>query len=727
MLKGLFIALLVIVIGFNLFYFVKALSIKSLISTSTKICNLLSIAGMGMYLFFILAVEEPAAQAAFSFFTGTISMILLAFLNFVYIYTHDEGMPRKAFVALLLPMVIDALSNYLNPVFHHQYNLMLTEVRTLSIFAISKVYPPYYFHLILCYVISFLILGFLIWKIKKTSSFFRRKYVIVAILFILVVLLDAAFFLLDLAYNISILFYGVVAIAITLYSLFIAPNDLLNNMLSVVVKDLNTGLLFFDSHAKCIYSNKRVWDMFDKKNPNLIKAEKIFAETLKNHTFDENNQSTWNDSYSRNGNTIYVSVTARQLYDTTKSYIGCYISITDMTESVRNYERQLSVIQESAKMKSKFLSQVSHELRTPINSIYGMNEMIQRECKDPVILDYSNDIRNSSELLNNLINDILDLSKLEAGKMTIVEGTYDVKSQLTGIINMMSIRANEKQLDFKLDIDPDIPTGLYGDSLRIQQVLLNLLSNAVKYTAKGSVTLSVKCELIDDVANIHYKVSDTGIGIKKEDIPLLFDAYRRFEDDYTHNIQGTGLGLTITLQLLSLMDSTLNVESTPGAGSSFSFSILQEITDTTPIGDFSHYRNKPIFNNNAQSQPPEKESRVLVVDDNAINRKVFTSLLKNTGLNVTGASSGAECIELAQKEHFDIIFLDHQMPEMDGIETFNKLKSRDNACINSFFVMLTANSGSELKSYYQQIGFDDFLSKPIVPEALDEIIQKYIR
>ncbi len=388
-------------------------------------------------------------------------------------------------------------------------------------------------------------------------------------------------------------------------------------------------------------------------------------------------------------------------------------------------ERAKEEAESANRAKPRFLAKVSHEIRTPINAVMGMNEMILRESKEDNVKQYAVDVKNSSIVLLNLINELLDSSKIESGKMEIVPVNYEMGSVLNDLYNMISIKAHEKGLGLVFDVDEEMPAGYFGDDKRIRQVLSNLLTNAVKYTERGKVTLSVRCRREEENAVIRFAVKDTGIGIKQEDIGKLYDEFQRFDMSRNRNVEGTGLGMVIVQQFLKLMDSELHVESEYEKGSEFSFEIVQKITKDKPLGDF---RERILAANDiidTVSDFVAPDAKVLVVDDYKINLKVFSGLLKRTKMKITGAESGKECLEQVKEQDFDIIFLDHMMPEMDGIETLHEMRKRG-YCQNVPIIMLTANAIVGDKERYLNEGFDDFLTKPIVPEKLNRMIMKHI-
>lgn len=384
-------------------------------------------------------------------------------------------------------------------------------------------------------------------------------------------------------------------------------------------------------------------------------------------------------------------------------------------------EAQLKAVQAN-EAKSNFLARISHEIRTPINAVLGMDEMILQESKDKVIKSYATDIKNAGNTLLSLINDILDFSKIESGKMELTQIEYDLFGMVNDLDTMICFRAEAKNLAFLVEVNPDLPSVLYGDDLRIKQIIMNLLTNAVKYTQKGTVSLKVDGDICADKLMLHIEVSDTGIGIKPEDISKLYEKFQRIEEKRNRNIEGTGLGMNIAVQLLNMMNSQLHVESEYGRGSRFYFDLEQPIIDFEPIGDYHKLAQRMDKEYKTALYAPE--ASVLMIDDNEMNCRVFKNLLKKTGIQVTDGNSGKECLALVQKNHYDIIFMDHMMPEMDGIETFQKMQAlEENQCRDTPVIIFTANAIKGAKEKYLEEGFEDFLSKPIIPEQLEDIIR----
>lgn len=379
------------------------------------------------------------------------------------------------------------------------------------------------------------------------------------------------------------------------------------------------------------------------------------------------------------------------------------------------------------KAKTDFLANMSHEIRTPINAILGFDTMILREASDEGIIKYATDIHSASENLLAIINDILDLSKIESGKMEIVPRKYDLCSLVSDTMNMIRLKGEEKGLKVTLKVASDIPSKLYGDDFRIRQVLVNLLNNAIKYTAQGEVTLDIKGERDGEDEVLDISVKDTGSGIKEEDMVRLFGKFRRIEEGKNHSVEGTGLGMSITVMFLDLMSTKLNVESEYGKGSTFSFKLRQKVIADEPIGRIEDRINRKKKINDSKNDFSCPDAKILVVDDNTMNRQVIIGLLKNICNNIVEADGGFSCINFTEKEKYDLIFLDHMMPDLDGIETFHRMRaSETNLNRKTPVVMLTANAISGAKEEYLSEGFEAFLAKPVEPRKLESMLKKYI-
>ncbi len=397
----------------------------------------------------------------------------------------------------------------------------------------------------------------------------------------------------------------------------------------------------------------------------------------------------------------------------------------------RKLEEAAVAANEANEAKSYFLSTMSHDIRTPMNAILGLNEMVLRDSDDEEIVAYSESIRTAGNTLLGLINDILDFSKIEAGKMDIINVDYSFVSMLNDLVNMVQGKAEDKGLAFNLDIDRNIPVILNGDEIRIKQIITNILSNAVKYTKEGSITLKAGYEKMEenpDSVKFRISVTDTGIGIKEEDLKRLFEAFERIEEEKNRNIEGTGLGMSIAQSFLVMMGSSMEVKSEYGKGSTFSFDLIQGVKSWDPVGNYEETFKRSITERKKYKERfTAPHAKILVVDDTPVNLSVIKSLLKRTKIQIDAAGSGDEGIGFYRQKHYDVIFLDHMMPDKDGIETLKEMKEiKDTPNAATPVICLTANAISGMREKYIDAGFDDYLTKPIDPDRLETMLLAYI-
>ena len=376
--------------------------------------------------------------------------------------------------------------------------------------------------------------------------------------------------------------------------------------------------------------------------------------------------------------------------------------------------------------KSQFLANMSHEIRTPLNAISGMNEMILRQKIPGEVRQYASNIKSATAALLTIINEILDFSKIESGHMEIVPTDYQLTTVLREVCTLVGLRAQAKNLQFKIHVDPYLPNYLHGDAGRLRQILINLLNNAIKYTPNGSVTLDISGHRSESTLHLHAAVTDTGIGIREEDKNRLFLVFERLDIERNRKIEGTGLGLAITHRLLTMMNGTIKVDSTYGEGSVFTIELPQGISSFDPIGVFS-LDNQLVFE--ADLDKPASfiapSARVLIVDDNDMNCFVASSLLKDTQVQTVIAHSGTEALDALQKQPFHVVLLDHMMPGMDGVETLHKAKELPNIS-NTRFIALTATAISGSREKFLAEGFDNYLSKPMTGAELAAMLERYL-
>ena len=415
-----------------------------------------------------------------------------------------------------------------------------------------------------------------------------------------------------------------------------------------------------------------------------------------------------------------------------QDYVQGYMFwLIDMTEQYA-YTEKLIAMSELAERannaKSNFLANMSHEIRTPMNSILGMNEMILREADDGSIIEYASNIKSAGKTLLSIINDILDISKIESGKLELIPARYELSTVISEIINMNEQKAVNKGLELVVQVAEDIPSALFGDEVRVGQIILNVVNNAVKYTHEGGVLISIRWQdqHKDDMITLIIEVSDTGIGIKEENQKSLFQSFSRLDENVNRQIEGTGLGLAIAKQLVDKMEGHIDVESVYGGGSTFTIYIPQKVESAVPLGDYRQQLHSAVESQKQYSRSfVAPDACILAVDDNEMNLEVIKGLLKQTLVKIDLAESGKMCLEMLEKKKYDLIFLDHMMPEMNGIEVLQQIKE-NNLAMGVPIIALTANAIIGASEKYISYGFDDYLSKPIVYEELEKLVIKHL-
>ena len=422
---------------------------------------------------------------------------------------------------------------------------------------------------------------------------------------------------------------------------------------------------------------------------------------------------------------LYIYIDDR--HSGTGVMIGTYLwlgfAIIEQLLAIRRAKDAERAALDASEAKSNFLANMSHEIRTPMNAILGMDEMIIREANgNEKVIKYASDIKSAGNMLLSIINDILDLSKIESGKAELIIDDFDIASVINDVNNITRSRASDKGLSYHINVSPDVPKGFTGDEVRIRQIMLNIINNAIKYTNEGYVLTDISFEpLQDKTGNLIVDVKDTGIGIKKEDIKGMFESFSRLETTRNRNIEGTGLGLTITTNYLKMMGGELKVDSEYGKGSVFTIIIPLPEWNEEPIGEWSkeieNVAVKPTYIPSLMAP----QARLLVVDDNEMNLDVVTGLLKGSRVHVDTALSGEDAIALADKKQYDLIMLDQMMPGMDGTTTMNKMRDKG---IDKPIIALTADAGDKPK--YIKEGFDGFLPKPVDGEELERTLTQFL-
>lgn len=588
-------------------------------------------------------------------------------------------------------------------------------------------YGPGYWLFMLCGTIipyAFTLYALIRVCIKKPDYAADRKYKLILILsFLPVVVLCSYVLKLTHGYDPTPLVLGLILSSVVILIWSRKVYDFSNLASGILLDSMSDGVIAIDKHKRIISYNPAAAEIFSGLNIQTVGKHIGELDGFPQDMLGENvkKEFSLNDSFYQGH--------VRQIPDKYGENKGYVILILDVTET-RNYIEEIKRVREQAEQaniaKSAFLANMSHEIRTPMNAIVGLSDIIMEESKGRKVYGYACDIKSSSRNLLALINDILDLSKVEAGKMELVPAEYHIKTLVNEVLNMMDIVASQRGLMLKSEYDMTIPCCYLGDEGRIKQILINILNNALKFTKQGYVKISVT-GIQGDTENMErliFRIEDTGCGIREEDIEGIFENFRQLDSKRNRSVEGTGLGLSITKHLVELMEGSIQVESVYGEGSTFIVEIPQKITNSRPLSEVPEGEIK-------KEEPLEpftvKNCKVLVVDDNLINRKVARSFLQSYGLEITEAESGMEAIRLVHDTQFDIIFMDHMMPEMDGIETVQNIR---NDCGEKgtlpIIIALTANAMDGVRENFLSNGFQDFITKPLDRRALHMVLQKWI-
>ena len=500
------------------------------------------------------------------------------------------------------------------------------------------------------------------------------------------------------------------------------------NLSQYIYESANTAILIFDEYFRLVLANP-----YGQELLGIAKIENQKLSWLFHSTEEEVGQLQCTILQNNKGVAELVSrheeISCSLNFSVARDFHNDPYCIVCFVYDLTKEKNMMEEVVQASEAKSQFLANMSHEIRTPINGILGMDTVLLKECKDENLREYAKNIQSAGQSLLSIINDILDISKIESGKLEILPIKYQLFSVLNDCYNLTKVKIENKPVEFEVQINENLPSWLYGDEVRIRQIINNFLSNAVKYTKEGKVTFCLDYEERPNAQiMLVISVSDTGIGIKQEDLGKLFESFTRIEEKRNRNIEGTGLGLNLTKNLVDLMGGEISVDSTYGQGSCFTAKIPQKIVDAKPMGDFGkryqQYLNTSDENTLSFFAP---EAKILVVDDVEMNLRVVQGLLKETRIQIDTAGSGRECLECVKRSQYDMIFLDHMMPEMDGIETLRNMKTlADNLNREIPVIMLTANAIIGAKEEYIEAGFTDYLTKPIRETELLEMLLNYL-
>lgn len=503
--------------------------------------------------------------------------------------------------------------------------------------------------------------------------------------------------------------------AVNRYGLF----DTVQNAKETVIESMDEGIIVSDNQMNFLYANPAACELFPdmKLGEGSISDSEIQAIYEQSGTVIDLNDKSYEIRTSEIRDEVKV-----------RGYMLSVIDVTEMTAQAKMMRELKEKAENASHVKSAFLANMSHEIRTPMNAILGMTEIALRGELDPQQRDAVEQIKSASMTLITIINDILDFSKMESGKMEIVEADYDLMTLVQDVYHIISGKVEEKNLKLEIEIDPTMPKGLYGDEIRLKQVLINLVNNAVKFTDQGSIRLNIGYEKKEDDFLFKASVRDSGIGIRPEDLERIFNSFEQSDTFRNRKKEGSGLGLAISRQLLILMGGEIHVESVYRQGSHFYFEVPQRVTNEEPCGELNLERRQTRTVQTAEYENfRAPEAKVLIVDDNLVNRKVAAGLMKPFAMQIDTAKSGEEAIEMVKQKEYHLIFMDHMMPDMDGVEATHVIRELEGEYYQKVpIIALTANAISGVKEMFLAEGMDDFIAKPIDFKELSEKIVHWL-
>ena len=667
---------------------------------------------------------------AFALYFSSIDFLTYYLLLYSFEYTNRPKFMKVFRTGWLAVSVIDSANLFVSVFTGHMFTMYPMNLADGSIAYQTTPTPLFNIHLAISYLPILFMMYLLTSSLLRSKGFYRFKYFPILISILAIVLLNIAYMYFLLPFDWSVLFYAFAGFLLFFFSLYYIPRKLMNNTLQLAVDSMKEGILLFDNEKNIIYINKRAHDIFGITADSFSFGDYPISMWIKGKDADDLKEFVENHPMKIGDEEMIIKVEYRNCVNAKGQRMGSFFLFEDVTPDhrlMKSLEEARAEANNANEAKSIFLANMSHEIRTPINAILGMNEMILREAVSEQVAEYARDIQHSGDTLLSLINNILDFSRIESGKMEISPSGYNPHQMLRECYHLVAPRAQQKDLPIRIECAENIPSELFGDSQRIKQVLVNLLTNSIKYTQEGAIRLIVSWEeYTDDKGELSFVVSDTGQGISEENISKLFHIFQRVDVDKNRNIEGSGLGLAISRQLLIMMNGDITVSSTPGKGSDFAVRLPQYVRDKNPLGEFTLQEDTTETHGRYRESFHAPDAKILVVDDIDLNLKLVSSLLKKTGLKIVTALDGNKAVSLCKEEDFDLILMDHMMPDPDGYETMKMIKEAGGHNAQIPVIVLTANAIEGAREEYLANGFDGYLSKPVLGKDLEATLVDFL-
>ncbi len=676
------------------------------------------------------AINDTITYAAYCIYFYSMDFITYYMLMYAMIYTGRERYLNQFSRLWYVVMGLDGVSLLSNIAFPHAFVVYTKTLSDGSVAYLMSGKAPFNIHLAICYIAFFLSVLLLSISLFRSKGFYRFKYFPLLASLVVIILVNAAYLSLKLPFDWSVLLYATAALLLCYFSISFIPKKLTEQTLHLAADAMREGMILFDAEQNCLYVNKTARDLFGVRQETLQFGDYPLSVWLKDENKTEPDEFIRTFSMEIGGQPLMIRVNHQYCLDERKNHLGNFFFFENVTEDM-NLLQSLKEARAEANQanlaKSLFLANMSHEIRTPINSILGMDEMILREATEPNILEYADNMKESGEVLLSLVNTILDISKIESGKMELHPIDYNVFRMIRECYNLVIPRAQQKDLPIVVECESGIPTTLRGDAEKIKQILVNLLTNSIKYTAQGQVTLRVCWEAAEEGNGLlTMTVSDTGQGISDEDIAKLFQIFQRLRENENRTVEGTGLGLALSRKLAHLMGGEISVSSVPNKGSDFTIHLPQPVVDATPSGDYETTKVSTPQKSAYREAFHAPTAHILVVDDVEMNLKLLRNLLKKTELQITTALDGRTAYNLCQDTEFDLILMDHMMPSPDGTETMNMIRESGGHNAKVPIIVLTANAVEGAEETYLSMGFDSYLSKPVRSAELEAMLLRFL-